>query len=100
MNSTLTINTIETDKNGKIDYTAFIASILKKNFLKEERLYEAFSMLDKKGNEKITKDEIMSVLKMEPSEDKYISELIKNVDLNGDGVIDYKEFLSFMGYKK
>ena len=94
-------NSIDTDKNGKIDYTEFIASILKKKiFLKEERLYEAFSMLDKKGNGKITKDELMSVLKMEPSEDKYISELIKNVDLNGDGVIDYKEFLNFMGYKK
>ena len=94
-------NSIDTDKNGKIDYTEFIASILKKKiFLKEERLYEAFSMLDKKGNGKITKDELMSVLKMEPSGDKYVSELIKNVDLNGDGVIDYKEFLHLMGYKK
>ena len=42
----------------------------------------------------------MSVLKMEPSDDEYISELIENADKNGDGVIDYKEFLEFMGYKK
>ena len=94
-------NSIDTDKNGKIEYTEFLASVLKKKmFLKEERLYEAFSMFDKEGNGKITKDELMSVLKMEPSGDKYISELINNADKNGDGVIDYKEFLDFMGYKK
>ena len=97
----LYFSSIDTDKNGKIDYTEFIASVLKKKiFLKEERLYEAFSMLDKEGYGKITKDELMSVLKLEPENDKYISELIKNADLNGDGVIDYKEFLEFMGYKK
>ncbi len=94
-------SSIDTDKNGKIDYTEFLASILRKKiFLKEERLYEAFSMMDKEGNGKITKDELMNVLKMEPKNDKYISDLMKNADLNGDGVIDYKEFLEFMGYKK
>ena len=92
---------IDTDKNGKIDYTEFLAATLeKKTVLKEERLYEAFAMLDKDHNGKITKDEIMSVLKLEPSEDKYIKELIKNADKNDDGVIDYKEFLEFMGLKK
>ena len=94
-------SSIDTDKNGKIDYTEFLASILRKKiFLKEERLYEAFSMMDKEGNGKITKDELMNVLKMEPKNDKYISDLMKNADLNGDGVIDYKEFLEFMGYQK
>ena len=57
-------------------------------------------MLDKEGNGKITKNELMNVLKIEPSGDKYIAELIKYADSNGDGVIDYKEFLEFMGYKK
>ena len=42
----------------------------------------------------------MSVLKLEPSDDKFIMELIKNADKNDDGVIDYKEFLEFMGLKK
>ena len=34
----------------------------------------------------------MSVLKLEPDNDKYVTELIKNADKNGDGVIDFKEF--------
>ena len=94
-------SSIDTDKNGKIDYTEFLASVLKRKiYLKEERLYEAFSMLDKEGNGKITKGELMSILKAESSNDNYFAELIKNADLNEDGVIDYKEFLEFMGFKK
>jgi calcium-dependent protein kinase len=94
-------NLIDTDKNGKIDYTEFLAATMeKKRFLKEERLYDAFSMLDKDHNGKITKEGLMNVLKLEPDNDKYVAELIKNADKNGDGVIDYKEFLEFMGFKK
>ena len=92
---------IDTDKNGKIDYTEFLAACLeKKIFLKEEKLYEAFSVFDKDQNGKITKDELMSVLKLEPKDDAYVKELIKNADKNSDGAIDYKEFLEFMGLKK
>ena len=68
--------------------------------MKEEKLYEAFSAFDKDHNGKITKDELMSVLKLEPKDDSYVKELIKNADLNSDGVINYKEFLEFMGLTK
>ena len=92
---------IDTDKNGMIDYTEFIAATLQKNiFLKEERLFDAFSLLDKDHNGKITKDELMSVLKLEPKNDKFVSELIEKADKNGDGAIDYKELLEIMGYNK
>ncbi len=92
---------IDTDKNNKIDYTEFLANTLeKKTFLKEERLYEAFSMLDKDNDGKITKEELISILKLESKDDEYVSELMKNADTNKDGVIDYKEFLSLMGYNE
>jgi calcium-dependent protein kinase len=92
---------IDTDQNGKIDYTEFLASTLqKKIFLKEEKLYEAFSMFDKDNTGKITKNDLMSVLKLENKNDQYVNDLIKHADKNGDGVIDYKEFLEFMGFKK
>ena len=94
-------SSIDTDKNGRIDYNEFIAACLqKKLILKEEKLYEAFSMLDKANNGKITKSELMSVLKLQPNNDSYVNELIKCADKNGDGVIDYKEFLECMGFKK
>ena len=90
-------NSVDTDKNGKIDYTEFIAScIQKQTYLKKERLYEAFSFFDIDNNEVITKEEIMSILKLENDENKEVENLIEKVDKNGDGVIDRKEFDEFM----
>jgi calcium-dependent protein kinase len=90
-------NSLDSDKNGKIDYTEFIAScIQKQTYLKKERLYEAFSFFDIDNNEVITKEEIMSILKLENDENKEIENLIEKVDKNGDGVIDRKEFDEFM----
>ena len=42
---------IDVDQNGKIDYTEFLAStLLKQNYLKKERLWEAFCRFDKDDN--------------------------------------------------
>ena len=91
-------NLIDADKNGKIDYTEFLASTLqKKNYLKNERLFEAFCMFDKDNSGTITKDEIINALKAEKSQEKEIEKYINAVDKNGDGKIDYKEFLELMG---
>ena len=68
--------------------------------MKEEKLYEAFSMLDINHTGKITKEELMNVLKLQKSDDKYVTELIKNADQSGEGAINYKDFLKLMGYKK
>jgi calcium-dependent protein kinase len=92
-------NEIDSDKNGKIDYTEFIAATLQKNiFLKKEKLFDAFCALDTDKNGKISKDELIKVLKLQPQHDKFVTELIKSVDKNGDGVIDYKEFVDMMEY--
>jgi len=90
---------IDVDHNGKIDYTEFIAASLERRvYLKKEKLFEAFSALDKDKNSQISKDELMRILKLEPKEDPFISKLINLADKNGDGNIDYKEFLQMMGY--
>ena len=90
---------IDVDKNGKIDYTEFLAaSLQKKMYLKEERLYEAFCNFDLDGCGKITKEELMNVLKSDPSQENEIENIIKSIDKNGEGSINYKEFLEMMGY--
>ena len=90
---------IDVDKNGKIDYTEFLAATLqKKMYLKEERLYEAFCNFDLDGCGKITKEELMSVLKSDASQEGEIENIIKSIDKNGEGSINYKEFLEMMGY--
>ena len=90
---------IDVDKNGKIDYTEFLASTSrKKSYLRIERLYEAFFLFDKDGNGKITKEEIMQVLKLENRKEKEVENIFDLADKDKDGVIDYKEFLKLMGY--
>ena len=94
-------SSIDTDKNNKIDYTEFLAATLeKKTYLQKERLFEAFCMIDKDNDGKITKNELKSVLQLESADDKLIADLMSKADTNNDGVIDYQEFLNFMGYKK
>jgi calcium-dependent protein kinase len=90
---------IDVDKNGKIDYTEFLAATLQKqNYLKIERLYKAFCLFDKDNSGKITKDELMKVLKVDKNQEKEIEKIIKEADKDEDGVINYKEFLELMGY--
>ena len=94
-------DSIDVDKNGKIDYTEFLAATVQEsNYLKKEKLFEAFSMFDKDNSGFITKDEIVKALKAEKSQEKEIDTYIKDVDKNGDGKIDYKEFLTLMGAKE
>ena len=90
---------IDSDNNKKIDYTEFIAATLQKNvFLKKEKLFDAFSALDTDKNGKIAKDDLMGVLKLQPQHDNFVTELIKSADKNGDGYIDYKEFVEMIEY--
>ena len=92
---------LDTDKNGKIGYTEFIASILdERTYLNEQRLYEAFINLDKDKSGKITKDEIKDVIIKNNYTDNCLDKIIEKVDKNGDGVIDYNEFLDMMGYNR
>lgn len=90
-------SSIDTDGSGVINYTEFLAaSIDQKVYLKEERLYEAFRAFDKDGSGKISIEEIKAVMKGSEEEVAKIEELIKQNDANGDGEIDYNEFISMM----
>ena len=89
---------IDVNKNYRIDYTEFLAAtISEKNYIRRERLFEAFCILDKDNDGKISKEELMEVLKTEKKQEKEIEKYIKMVDINGDGSIDYTEFLQLMG---
>ena len=68
-----------------------------KLYLREERLSEAFQMLDRDSSGKISKDEIKKALKLDDLDDVTLEKYIKEYDLNGDGEIDYNEFLNMMG---
>lgn len=91
---------IDTDKNGTINYTEFVAAAMEKSmYLKEDKLLDAFKMFDKDRNGKITADELKDILGSDPifSQNKeYYEGMIKEADLDGDGEIDYEEFVALM----
>ena len=63
-------------------------------------ILEAFLNFDKNRSGTISKEELLSTLKSEnknnPNLEKEVEKLIKDVDKNGDGKIDYNEFLALM----
>ena len=96
------IKNIDTDKSSKIEYNEFLAACLEqKIYLREENLLSAFMMLDLDGSGKISKAEIKQALNKD-IDDETLDRIIKDFDLDGDGEIDYKEFVAGMKscYKK
>jgi len=82
-----------TEKPIKIEYNEFISACLEqKNYLREEMLINTFMMLDFDGSGKISKAEIKYALNGD-IDDETLEKLIQEFDLNGDGEIDYREFL-------
>jgi calcium-dependent protein kinase len=69
-------------------------------FTREENLRTAFAMFDKDNSGKIDTEEIKALLEGDEYKDQIdkeqIMKAIKDVDENGDGEIDYEEFLAMM----
>ncbi|PNX93983.1 calcium-dependent protein kinase 1-like protein [Trifolium pratense] len=85
------------DNSGTIDYGEFIAATLHLNKVgKEDNLAAAFSYFDKDGSGYITQNELQQVCKEFGMEDAHLEEMIREVDQNNDGQIDYNEFVAMM----
>ncbi|CAD7968716.1 unnamed protein product [Amoebophrya sp. A25] len=95
------INQIDSDGSGRIDYTEFLAATMdKRHYMKESACYAAFKVFDRDGNGHIDKQEIADVLadgdvKSMVSQD-IINKILSDADANGDGEIDFEEFMAMM----
>jgi calcium-dependent protein kinase len=89
---------IDADCSGEIEYSEFVvASMNEKNLLNNSKLQTAFKMFDKDGGGSISIDEIKQVLSFGQNlDEEVISQIIKQVDANGDGEISYEEFAEMM----
>jgi len=92
---------IDSDGSGVIDYTEFLAATLDKRlYVKEDVCWTAFRTFDLDGDGKITQDEIRAVLNDDNVSNvmgvQAIAEMMKELDKNGDGEIDFDEFMAMM----
>uniref|UniRef100_A0A0D6QUK9 non-specific serine/threonine protein kinase n=1 Tax=Araucaria cunninghamii TaxID=56994 RepID=A0A0D6QUK9_ARACU len=85
------------DNSGTIDYGEFIAATLHLNKMeREEHLFSAFSYFDKDGSGYITIDELQQACQDFGIGDVRLDEMIREVDQDNDGRIDYNEFVTMM----
>jgi calcium-dependent protein kinase len=89
---------IDADGGGLIDYTDFLAATLdKRSCLQEDVCWSAFRIFDKNGDGRISRDEVQHVLNNDDVQGLVDArELMKRVDGNGDGYIDFTEFMAMM----
>ena len=91
----------DTDGSGEINYTEFIAATIDQTiFLREDYLRTAFDMFDKDGSGRIDNDEVIALLAGDDlkhliSKDS-IKQAMSEIDENGDGEIDFAEFMEMM----
>ena len=98
------VDMMDTNKNGAIDYTEFIAACMQSSVYASDETYlkNAFEFFDKDRNGSITIEELRQTLRDDQVllSDAKIEALIKEVDFNKDGVIDYHEFINMMREEK
>uniref|UniRef100_M4DMH2 EF-hand domain-containing protein n=1 Tax=Brassica campestris TaxID=3711 RepID=M4DMH2_BRACM len=87
----------DVDNSGTIDYSEFIAATIHLNKLeREEHLVAAFQFFDKDGSGYITIDVLQQACVEHRMTDVFLEDIIKEVDQNNDGQIDYGEFVEMM----
>ena len=101
---TTLIKQIDSDGSGAIDYTEFLAATLgRQQYLREEICWAAFKVFDRDGSGSIGHSEVVNVLADGNVESVLGKEIIDNifgaVDTDGDGEIDFQEFMAMMKEK-
>merc|ERR1712211_176304 len=91
------INEVDADGNGTIDFPEFLSLMARKmkDTDTEEELIEAFKVFDRDGNGFISAAELRHAMTNlgEKLTDEEVDEMIREADVDGDGQINYEEFV-------
>merc|ERR1712100_520886 len=99
------MDAIDTDGSGVIDYSEFLAATLdNRKYMQEDVVWRAFKTLDVDGSGTIDREEIIKLLGLQEVDaitgvrvnEKEVDAIMKEVDLNGDGKVDFEEFMAMM----
>ena len=91
---------MDTDESGKIDLPEFLHMMAKRisDTNLEEDILEAFKVFDRDGNGFITAKELKLVMSNlgESLSEEEVEAMIIEVDMDGDGCINYAEFFNMV----
>lgn len=94
------INEVDADGNGTIDFSEFLTMMSRKMNDKEseEEIIQAFQMFDKDNNGYISAAELRHVMSTlgEKITESDVEEMIREADIDGDGKVNYQEFVKMM----
>mmetsp|Transcript_19800 Transcript_19800/g.28472 ORF Transcript_19800/g.28472 Transcript_19800/m.28472 type:complete len:659 (-) Transcript_19800:13-1989(-) len=86
-------HSVDVDNSAEINYNEFVAAAMCRRItIDEEKLMLAFETLDVDNTGYLTADTIKKALGDHMTEEE-IQEMVTQIDLNGDGQIDYQEFI-------
>ncbi|CAD8053433.1 unnamed protein product [Paramecium sonneborni] len=87
---------LDANKSGKVDFSEFIsASINRDKTLSKKKIEQSFKLFDLDGNGYITKQEINELFGNEIDE-KMWEDILKDCDINQDGMISLNEFITLL----
>jgi calcium-dependent protein kinase len=90
------MNSIDTDKNGAINYNEFIAATLNSSVASDfERITKAFEFFDLDNDGLIDENELKNALagkEFSKIDTNIFSEALEECDMDGDGKVNFVEF--------
>lgn len=95
------INEVDMDGSGTIEFPEFITMMARKLKDSEDDIQEAFRVFDQTGKGLISAHELRRVMNGlgECLSQEEIEDIMKQVDSDGDGMVNYSEFVEMMTSK-
>eukprot|EP00917_Polyrhabdina_sp_WS-2016_P023097 GHVP01050005.1.p1 GENE.GHVP01050005.1~~GHVP01050005.1.p1 ORF type:complete len:468 (+),score=92.27 GHVP01050005.1:220-1623(+) len=87
------LSQVDFDGDGHISYSEFLtASANRETLLSKTRLQRAFQIFDRDGDGKVSKEELMKLFELGEMGRDEVERMIRAIDVNNDGEIDFEEF--------